>query len=194
MKLQAFLEVGSVEYILLLIVFLVLVGIMYWLGKRSAQQPTRADELKQRYTHLTADLLAETPDDQLVEAVAVNLMTKTDDKNPDPYYVVMAASHGRRAVYSVWVTVKELTSGTLEEYRKSPSARFAEPAVDGLKLIGAEACAMLLEKALESEQPDELLATAFRDGVAQEDPLALAAAYIRRNPDDFTDEEPAEDR
>lgn len=192
MRIQAFLEIGSVEYILLLIVFLVLVAIMYRLGRR-ASTPTRADELKTRYAHLTAGLLAETPDDQLVEAVVANLMAKADEKNPDLYYMVMAMSHGRRAVYSVWLTVKELTAGTLEDYRKGLSARFAEPAADGLKLIGADACGMLLGKAMEAETPDELLTAAFRDAVKQEDPLALAAAYIRQNPEDFTDEEPVEE-
>lgn len=188
----AFLEVGSPEYIILLVVFLILVGVMYWLGKKRTDEPSRADDLKEKYKQLTRSMLDELPDDQLVEAVVANLMAKTDRQNPDPYYVVMALSRGRRAVYSVWLTTKELTSGTLYKYRESASARFAETAVDGYTLFGAVACATVLEKAMQAEDPAEIMADSFRDAVKQENPLALAAAYIQDNPDAFTDDPPAE--
>lgn len=189
----AFLEVGSPEYILLLVVFLILVGVMYWLGKRRTAPQTRADDLKKKYAQLTRAMLDEMPDDQLVEAVAANLMAKADDKVADPYYVVMALSRGRRAVYSVWLTTNELTKGTLRQYRETPSARFAEAAVDGYTLFGAVACATVLQKAMEAGEPAEIFADSFRDAVKQEKPLALAAAYIRDNPDAFTDDPPAEE-
>ncbi|MGI6264798.1 MAG: DMP19 family protein [Acutalibacteraceae bacterium] len=184
----AFLEVGSLEYILLLVVFLVLVGIMLRLGRRQ-KAATRADELEKRYARLTRQTLDELPDGELVEAVVANLNAKCDPKDPDPYFVTATLSPERRAVYGVWVAVKELTGGTLEAFRRSPSARFAAPAIEGLTLIGAPACAMLLQKAMEADSPDELLADAFRDGIAQEDPLKLAAALIRQDPDAFTDED-----
>ena len=188
----AFLEVGSPEYIVLLVVFLVLVGVMYRLGKKRVEEPSRAEDLKKTYARLTRDMLDELNDENLVEAVVANLMAKTDEKNADPYYVVMALSRGRRAVYSVWLTTKELTTGTLQRYRETPSARFAEAAVDGYTLFGAIACATVLEKAMAAEDSQEIMADSFRDAVTQEHPLALAADYIRHNPDAFTDEPPIE--
>lgn len=185
---QAFMEVGSVEYILLLVVFLVLVAIMYRLAKK-APTMTRADMLKQTYATMTEELIDNTSDEDLVEAVVANLMAKADDRDPDVYYTVMALSPGRRAVYSVWLTVKELKHDTLESFRKSLSARYGEPAIEGLRLLGAEACAMLLEKAMEADPVDELLSTAFLDGVEQEKPLSLAVTYIRENPSEFTDDD-----
>ncbi len=187
----AFLEMGSVEYMVLLVIFLILVAYMYRLGKNPPEQ-TRAEALKTKYATITEELLANAPEEELVDGVVANLMAKTDKKNPDPYYMVMAASRGRRAVYSVWLVVKELTHGDLEKFRQSPSARYAEPAIEGLELFGAEACAMLLTKAMEAEEPDEIYNTAFKDGVGQENPLALAAAYIRDNMADFVDDDVAE--
>lgn len=192
MRLLAFLEVGSVEYILLLAVFLVLVGIMYTLGKRRRAEQSRADELQKQYETLTRAMLEELPDDRLAEAVVANLMAKTDAKNPDPYYVVMALSRGRRAIYSVWLTTHELTEGTLKQYQSTPSVRFGETAVDGFALIGAEGCAQALQTMLEGPEDEEMAQQAFRDAVAADQPLALAAAYIRENPDEFTDEPLAE--
>lgn len=189
----AFLEVGSPEYILLLLVFLVLVGVMYRLGKKRTGEQSRAEDLKKTYAHLTRAMLDELPDDKLVEAVVANLTDKADDKVADPFYVVMALSRGRRAVYSVWLTVNELARGSLRQYRETPSARFAEPALDGLRLFGAEACATILENGMAAEEPNEVIAASFRDAIKQEKPLELAAAYIRDNPDAFTDDPPAAD-
>lgn len=185
----AFLETGSPEYILLLVVFLILVGVMYRLGKKRTDDQSRAEDLKKTYVHLTRAMLDELDDSQLVEAVAANLTAKADDRVSDPYYVVMALSRGRRAVYSVWLTTNELTRGTLQQYRDTPSARFAEAAVDGYRLFGAEACATVLENGMAAEEPAEIIADSFRDAVKQENPLALAAAYIRDNPDAFTDDD-----
>lgn len=192
MRVLAFLEVGSVEYILLLAVFLILVGVMYTLGKRRRAEQTRADELQKQYESLTKGMLEETPDDRLVEAVVANLMAKTDAKNPDPFYVVMALSRGRRAIYSVWLTTHELTEGTLKQYRITPSFRFAETAADGYGLIGADACAQALQAILDSPEETDALQQAFRDAAGSEAPLERAAAYIRENPDEFTDEPPAD--
>lgn len=192
MRLLAFLEVGSVEYILLLAVFLVLVGIMYTLGKRRRADQSRADELQKQYETLTRAMLEELPNDRLMEAVVANLMAKTDAKNPDPYYVVMALSRGRRAIYSVWLTTHELTEGTLKQYRSTPSVRFGETAVDGYTLIGAEGCAQALQTILDGPEDEETAWQAFRDAAAADQPLTLAAAYIRENPDEFTDEPPTD--
>lgn len=192
MRLLAFLEVGSVEYILLLAVFLVLVGIMYTLGKRRRAEQSRADELQKQYETLTRAMLEELPDDRLMEAVVANLMAKTDAKNPDPYYVVMALSRGRRAIYSVWLTTHELAEGTLKQYRSTPSVRFGETAVDGYTLIGAEGCAQALQTILDGPEDEDTAWQAFRDAAAADQPLTLAAAYIRENPDEFTDEPPTD--
>ena len=44
-----------------------------------------------------------------------------------------------------------------------------------------------------AEEPNEVIAASFRDAIKQEKPLELAAAYIRDNPDAFTDDPPAAD-
>lgn len=182
----AALEVGSLGYILLLVIFLILVGIMYTLGKRRSTAQSRADELKKRYAVITRETLDGLEDGQLVEAVVANLMAKTDEKDPDPYYVVMALSRGRRAVYSVWLTVHELAQGTFAQYRQTPSVRFSQAAADGFSLFGAPACAQALEEALKEDKPAG--EEAFRQAVEKENPLALAAVYIRDNPTEFTDD------
>ncbi|MBQ3259263.1 MAG: hypothetical protein IJA68_01945, partial [Clostridia bacterium] len=104
-----------------------------------------------------------------------NVMAKTDRRRPDVYHLIPLLSHGRVAVYSVWLICHELEISDMEALHRSPSGRFLEAAADGFSLIGAAACA-----AAEGE-------TALREAIAAEQPLSLCVAYIRDNPNEFVD-------
>ena len=159
---------------LLMIVLAVIIGIyLHRLDKKEKSDPLAA--LYKQYRTLSPETLAATPDSELVRAVVTNIMAKTDRSHPDVYHLIPLLSHGRIAVYSVWLICQELEVGDMETLLRSPSGRFLEMAADGFSLIGAAACA-----AAEDE-------TALREAIAAEQPLSLCVAYIRDNPEEFID-------
>ncbi len=172
---------GTVVMILLAAV----IGIyLYRLDKKEKSDPLAA--LYKQYETLTPDSLAAVADGELVRAVAINVMQKTDKKRPDVYALIPFLSHGRVAVYSVWLLCHELETSSVTALLTSPSGCFLEPAADGLALIGAEASAAALTAVLEAPD-DQTRADALHAALAAEDPLTLCVPYIRENPDEFVD-------
>lgn len=159
---------------LVMIVLAVLIGIyLHRLDKKEKSDPLAA--LYKQYRTLSPETLAAIPDGELVRAVVANIMAKTDKHRPDVYHLIPLLSHGRIAVYSVWLIFRELEVAELDSLLRSPSGRFLESATDGFSLIGAEACATAQDE------------TALREAIAAEQPLILCVAYIRDNPDEFVD-------
>ncbi len=159
---------------LVMIVLAVLIGIyLHRLEKKEKSDPFAA--LYKQYRTLSAETLAAIPDGELVRAVVANIMAKTDRRHPDVYHLIPLLSHGRIAVYSVWLICHELEIAEWESLLRSPSGRFLEAARDGFSLIGAESCAAAEEE------------TTLREAIAAEQPLALCVTYIRDNPDEFLD-------
>lgn len=159
---------------LVMIVLAVIIGIyLHQLDKKEKSDPLAA--LYKQYRTLSAEALAAISDGELVRAVVANIMAKTDRRRPDVYRLIPLLSHGRVAVYSVWLICHELEVSDMASLLRSPSGRFLEAATNGFSLIGAEACA-----AAEDE-------TALREAIAAEQPLSLCVAYIRDNPDEFVD-------
>ncbi len=159
---------------LVLILLAVIIGIyLHRLEKKEKSDPLAA--LCKQYRTLSAETLGAIPDSELVRAVIANILAKTDRRHSDVYHLIPVLSHGKVAVYSVWLICHELEVGDMEALLRSPSGRFLEPASDGFSLIGAAACA-----AAEDE-------TALREAIAAEQPLTLCVAYIRDNPEEFID-------
>ena len=188
--LEAFFRVGGPGYYLIILVFMaLLVGLYLW-GNSRKDQRSRADDLTRKYQILDDAKLAAVPDEEVVEAVAANLMAKLDRRRPDPYKTIPLLSHGRCVVYSVWLVCRELDEAGFEEFFVSPSSAFGELAADGLEEIGAGRCAAVLRSALAATPQTEELAELHADyleAMEQEQPLALCVPYIRDNAADFVD-------
>ncbi len=177
--------------LVLIALALLIAAYLVFLGKREKSDKTAA--LCKTYAVMTEDLLASVPDDEVVHAVIANLISKQDKKRPDPASQLPLLSRGRSAVYSVWLLCHELEKQEFDAFFRSPSARFADPAVDGLERIGATNSATALRAAIrtaedETESPLwEAVTTVFREAVAAEQPFKLCVQYIRDNPDEFVD-------
>lgn len=181
-----------------IIVVVGLVALSLWNPRRRMPQG-RSDLLAEKYRVMTKEKLAETPDEELADAVVANLLEKVDKRRPDPYLIVPQLSRGRCAVYSVWLLCKELDAGSFEEFYRSGPQEFDELASDGMALIGATECAAVLNRARELamclEEAEEELAQLhadFLEAMEKEAPLMLCARYIRDFPDEFCDAEGAE--
>ncbi|MCI8554749.1 MAG: DMP19 family protein [Clostridiales bacterium] len=177
-------------YLLLLFVAALLAAAWLWGRRRSRRTP--ADEWMKRYALLDRALLDATPDEELVNAVAGNLLARLDSRHPDPYREIPLLSPGRCAVYSIWLICHELEEGGFEGLYAQGSGGFVELAADGLDQIGAPDCALAVRRVCETQEGDRdaalpALTAAFQEAVEREQPLTLCIAYIRDNPLEFVD-------
>lgn len=183
-------------YLALTVLAALLLGVYLW-GNSQHKGEGKAEELQRTYRLLSRDLLEKIPDEQLVDAVAANLLAKLDKQNPDDYKTITVLSRGRCAVYSLWVFCHEIKSDGLSAYLKSPSGRFLDLAAGGFQTVGAAECAVLLQKVKEIGLFDEerlfSLQEKILDAIGREKPLVLCRDYIRANPDEFLDIFPSPD-
>ena len=179
------------DTLVLIALALIIAAYLTHLGKK--EKSDKAAALCKAYATMTEELLRSTSDEELVSAVVANLMNKQDKKKPDPIAELPFLSRGRAAVYSVWLLCNELEKQEFDAFFRSPSARFAEPAVDGLDRIGATNSAAALRAAIRTAEEDseaplwDAVTTVFREAIATEQPLALCVRYIRENTDEFVD-------
>ena len=139
------------------------------------------------YRHMTPALLAATPDDELVTAVASNLLAKAQDERRDPYAVIPLLSRERCAVYSVWLFMKELEEGDPSHLRSQGQFGFSELAADALDLLDCGDAATYLRDYLQTA--DEMHVEALRTFLKETDVNALLVELIRKCPDEFCDSE-----
>lgn len=177
---------------LVMIVLAIVIGIyLYYLEKKT--KSSRSAALCKQYAVMTDELLASVADDTLVEAIIANLMSRQDRRRPDPAADLPFLSRGRAAVYSVWLLYHEMADADCRAFFASPSQRFAEDAVEGLEMLGAEhsadalraACAAAAEAA--DNTPWDTLTADLRRALAEEEPLKRCVPYIRVHADEFVD-------
>lgn len=185
-KLLTWQELGLKPHVLVLIALAAVIGV--YLLILSRREKREKDAATEQVRVLTADKLAAIPDDQLVDSVIRNLLAKLDEHRPDPYRDIPLLGEGRCAVYSVWVIEHEWRAGGFGALLRGTSAKFVPLAADGLRLLGATACAEQLDAAaaLPPEQRKQADA-AFGEALEREQPLTLCVAYIRDNSGQFID-------
>ena len=132
---------------------------------------------------LTAETLAATEDDKLLQTVVRALFAECEAKKCEPYRMAAVWSNPEVNVYTVWAVVKEAEHCMLAGVFDSCSANLLPLAADGFGQIGATACEAAVRAALES--PKDADNAAFYAAVEAEDPLALCVPYIRDNAEAF---------
>lgn len=163
------------------------------LGRRHSDD-SRSAKLMKKYKTLTRELLDETPDDELVEAIVANVLAEANEsRKPDPLYTLSKLPQPYMVVYSVWAVCKELTRGDYKALTHTATRHVVQDACDGLPLIGATATAEALKNvmALHEEGEDTAEAEkAFHVAVETECPLALCVTYIRDHIAELMGEDP----
>ena len=152
------------------------------LGRRRGDD-SRSARLMKKYKVLTAELLADTPDDELVEAVVANVLAEANEsRKPDPLYTLSKLPQPYMVVYSIWAVCKEMARGDYYALTRTATRDVVQDACDGLPVIGAPQTAEELKNliALHKEGEDTAEAeSAFHHAVESECPLSLLATYIR---------------
>ncbi len=173
-------NLGTVVLILLAIAIYLY---LKWLDKK--EKSGKKATLYEQYKTLTADTLSALPDEELLRAVIANLLAR----GTDLYKETAVLSHGRTAVYSVWLLCNEIATADFNKL-SATTRRFADMATDGFLLLGAEKCAAALQTLVTAFADGTLtaeLSAALRDAIAAENPLERCTAYIRENIDEFCD-------
>lgn len=163
------------------------------LGRRRGDD-SRSAKLMKKYKTLTPQLLADTPDYELVEAVVAHVLADAaESRKPDPLYTLSKKPQPYMVVYSVWAVCKEMARGDYKALTHTATRHVAQDACDGLPLIGATATAEALKNvmALHQEGEDTTEAEkAFHEAVETEMPLGLCVTYIRDHIAELMGEEP----
>ena len=150
---------------------------------RSRGGDSRSARLMEKYKVLTPDLLAETPDEELVEAVVACVLAEAaESRRPDPAYTLSKWPQPYTVVYSTWAVCKEMAHGDYAALMRTATREMVEHACDALPLLGAPATAEALKAlaALHKEGEDTTDAEhAFHIAVESECPLTLCVSYVR---------------
>ena len=153
------------------------------LGRRRSDD-SRSAKLMKKYKTLTPELLADTPDYELVEAVVAHVLAEAaESRKPDPLYTLSRKPQPYLVVYSVWAVCKEMAAGDARSLQSRRAQGVTAVAADGFEAVGAPLCAAAFRELLETGEEQ-----AFRAAVQQEQPLALCETYIRDHAEEFIDE------
>lgn len=147
---------------------------------------SRAAQLMNTYRRMTPDLLASTPDDELIAAVAANLLSHAEAENREPYAVIPKLSPERCAVYSIWAVRRELESGDAASLRHAGQFGFSELAADGLAMLGENDAAAHLRDYLQTASDEAL--TALTEHLPSAEMTQKLVMFIRDNAAAFCDD------
>ena len=166
------------------------------LGRRHGDD-SRSARLMKKYKDLTPDLLAQTPDEELVEAVVAHVLAEAaESRKPDPAYTLSKLPQPFTVVYSIWAVCKELAHGDYAALTHTVTREMVEHACDGLPVVGSPKTAAALTALAAAYKADEDTAAAeaaFHTAVEEECPLSLCVAYIRDHIPQLMGEELAEE-
>ena len=144
-------------------------------------------KLMKKYKELTPDLLAETPDHELVEAVVACVLAEaSESRKPDPLYTLSKWPQPYMVVYSIWAVCKELAHNDYAALTHTATRHVVQDACDGLPVIGASQTAEALKVLVETHKAGEDITeaeSAFHTAVETECPLTLCVTYIRDHVD-----------
>ena len=153
------------------------------LSGKSRHDESRAAKLMKKYATLTPDLLAATPDEELVEAVVCHVLSRAvDNRRPNPTKELADLPQPFTVVYSIWGVCKELAQTDYVGLTHTATRHLVDSAVDGLPVVGAPLTAAALAAMRDAHTEKTDLPEGehnFHLAVEQECPLTLCAAYIR---------------
>ncbi len=180
---------SPVQIVLFVVLLGGLIALFIW-GNTQKNKDSRAEMLQRKYYTLDAEKLAAIPDEELVEAVAANVLAKVDKRRPSMEVTLAQVSHGRCAVTCVFLMCRELDAGSFDEVLEGPTGHLLELAADGYDAVGAPGCAAAVRGVLtaETEEARAELHADYLEKAEEEEPLEKCVAYIRDNPEEFLDE------
>lgn len=146
----------------------------------------RLQDSMDQYAVMTEALMAETPDEALLEAVLSNLWAKMQPDLSDAQRVMAGQTPERQAVYAVYAVTGGAKQEGLAAVRQGADGEDIPLCADALAAIGAEETAAVLREAAGAEDPDAYTA-AYLEHFDAEDCKGRLVAYIRAHARAFWD-------
>lgn len=103
---------------------------------------------RKKFPVLTERIIETIADDELEQAVMDCIDFKIDGNYEDSYEIISLLSSGFRMVYSTWYLEAEINNGGFNQFFWN-CGEFAEEALEGLRVLGTEEHARLMQKAIE---------------------------------------------
>ncbi|WP_051697507.1 DMP19 family protein [Prevotella sp. 10(H)] len=134
---------------------------------REVEDSLTAFKNRRIYKKLTKEIIDSVSDDDLVQVVFDNICTCMKPDYSNDYDVVIKLSAGQQSIYSTWCVEAEVNNGGFNQFYFNSSERFADMAVNGFLLIGAEQHYKLMKEAnkVYSENKEKL--GSYNDGTLQ---------------------------
>lgn len=148
---------------------------------RIGDRLARLNDMMSAYETMTGQLLSETPDETLLEAVLSNLWAKMDRDLENEFDVMAELSPERRYIYAIYAVTGELRQATSDKppkkMKEAGPAQYALCA-EALEAVGASGSAALLRQG----ETD-----AYFMKFDEEDVMARMVQYIREHAEAFCD-------
>ncbi|WP_083257217.1 DMP19 family protein [Arcticibacter eurypsychrophilus] len=145
------------------------------------------------HSNLTAKVIDATPDQELVQVIKDNLLSKMKKSMNNEDQVFSMLSEPRKAIYTIWQVEAEVNNGGFKQLFSSPARKFVVHAQKSFNSIRAPHFAKLLAEVVEKEKNGQIsdqyisFNEAFVALYDQEDLQKLKIAYIRHNKNEFID-------
>lgn len=145
------------------------------------------------HSSLTAKVIDETPDKELVQVVKDNLLSKMKKSMSNEDEIFSTLSAPRQTIYTIWQIEAEVNNGGFKQLFSSPARKFAVYAQRAFESIKAPHFAKLLSEVVEKERNGQVsdqytsFNEAFNALYDQDNLQILKIDYIRRNIKEFID-------
>ena len=186
----------------------------YKLGKRRKKpKNNEPNPIIEELVHieLTADIIDNTKDDELLQLIFENLASKFPTDYTKEFETVQTLSKPQQAIHIIWGFEAEVNNGGFNQYYYNSDGQFADLLSKALRFIGANQFADLSERANEiykneyktitkqqdgtlegfsksyENNPLEVLDDEFYELYQQEDLQQLQVDFIRENKNSFID-------
>jgi hypothetical protein len=120
-------------------------------------------KLDLRFRTLSDEVLRSIPDSELEAAVFEHALHRLTDHWDREAEVVRNFSPGLRMLYTTWVLEAEVNNGGFNQYFWNQSGELAPDALASLRLVGAEAHASLLERAIAMHEREASTLRQFKE-------------------------------
>lgn len=149
-----------------------LVGFLTGCTKQPGEQPrnepriaSRSNELENRKVnlHLTPEILASIPEDNLEQAVMDYVIEKIAGDYDKEGEVLASVPVGVRALYLTWIVEGEVNNGGFNQYYWNSSGRYASAAVEAFEFFSATKHAELMREANQVHSIEAAQMQKFKD-------------------------------
>lgn len=141
---------------------------------------------KKKYAIMTPVLIAETPDETLVEAVLCNLWAKMRPDLSDAFDVMQALSLRRQYFFTLYAITGGIRQAGIQKLKESSDARLLPQCLEALEAVSITGCAEVLREAMQAEDGESYTAP-YLEHFTAEDGYAKLVDFIRVNAADFCD-------